>query len=518
MKTASGPVSVSDASRFRRATSSALTAVVIVFLAHRRRRHRHRRGRPLPAPEHRGARQRVVRGHRQRAVGHRARCRARIARRGHGRLAGGRNAPGAVRRTGSAADGARRRAAARAARRRNGRRGWPQAAQTESEAASRMKDEFLGTDLARAAHAAQRGARLAAPDQDGQAGRGHRAARLRIDRAERPAPGAAHRRSARHVEGADRALRLDVRAVSLDDGVCGSDVAGLAARRRRRTSRSNVNAARGAGRRARRRKPPAPGRVAPARERDQVHAARRQHRRHARVQRPRRASRCATPVPASTRSSCRASSIASRRRIRRRRARRADSASGCRWFASWSSGTAATSGSANAKDGGAMFTIRLPLHRGDQAQTTVAAGGGLADGQLAAAERRARAAARSGPGRARAAERRAAAARRLGPSAPARSTRRSRCSSRGGPTCWSATRRRRNVTPTPLVGKVQSLEAERGGRIPALALTNMARTDEGMRRMLSGRETRSAQAGGAGGPDRGDRPIDGTGARGAPRR
>lgn len=36
-----------------------------------------------------------------------------------------------------------------------------------------------------------------------------------------------------------------------------------------------------------------------------------------------------------------------------------------------------------------------------------------------------------------------------------------------------------------LVGKVQSLESERGGRIPALALTNMARTDEGMRRMLA---------------------------------
>jgi signal transduction histidine kinase/CheY-like chemotaxis protein len=36
-----------------------------------------------------------------------------------------------------------------------------------------------------------------------------------------------------------------------------------------------------------------------------------------------------------------------------------------------------------------------------------------------------------------------------------------------------------------LVGKVQSLEADRGGRIPALALTSMARTDAGMRRMLS---------------------------------
>ena len=36
-----------------------------------------------------------------------------------------------------------------------------------------------------------------------------------------------------------------------------------------------------------------------------------------------------------------------------------------------------------------------------------------------------------------------------------------------------------------LVGKVQSLDAERGGRIPALALINLSRTDEGMRRMLS---------------------------------
>jgi signal transduction histidine kinase/CheY-like chemotaxis protein len=36
-----------------------------------------------------------------------------------------------------------------------------------------------------------------------------------------------------------------------------------------------------------------------------------------------------------------------------------------------------------------------------------------------------------------------------------------------------------------LVGKVHSLEAERGGRIPALALTSVARTDEGMRRLLS---------------------------------
>jgi len=36
-----------------------------------------------------------------------------------------------------------------------------------------------------------------------------------------------------------------------------------------------------------------------------------------------------------------------------------------------------------------------------------------------------------------------------------------------------------------LVGKVQSLESDRGGRIPALALTSMARTDEAMKRLLS---------------------------------
>jgi signal transduction histidine kinase/ActR/RegA family two-component response regulator len=37
-----------------------------------------------------------------------------------------------------------------------------------------------------------------------------------------------------------------------------------------------------------------------------------------------------------------------------------------------------------------------------------------------------------------------------------------------------------------LVGKVQSLESDRGGRIPALALTTFASKDERMRRMLSG--------------------------------
>jgi signal transduction histidine kinase/ActR/RegA family two-component response regulator len=37
-----------------------------------------------------------------------------------------------------------------------------------------------------------------------------------------------------------------------------------------------------------------------------------------------------------------------------------------------------------------------------------------------------------------------------------------------------------------LVGKVRALETDRGGRIPALALTSLAQTDEGMGRLLSG--------------------------------
>ena len=36
-----------------------------------------------------------------------------------------------------------------------------------------------------------------------------------------------------------------------------------------------------------------------------------------------------------------------------------------------------------------------------------------------------------------------------------------------------------------LVGKVQSLEADRGGRIPALALTRMSQTDAETKRLLS---------------------------------
>jgi CheY-like chemotaxis protein len=36
-----------------------------------------------------------------------------------------------------------------------------------------------------------------------------------------------------------------------------------------------------------------------------------------------------------------------------------------------------------------------------------------------------------------------------------------------------------------LVGKVHSLETERGGRIPAIALTSMSGTDADMRRLLS---------------------------------
>ena len=36
-----------------------------------------------------------------------------------------------------------------------------------------------------------------------------------------------------------------------------------------------------------------------------------------------------------------------------------------------------------------------------------------------------------------------------------------------------------------LIGKVQSLDADRGGRIPAAALTSVSRTDERLRQMLA---------------------------------
>ena len=49
---------------------------------------------------------------------------------------------------------------------------------------------------------------------------------------------------------------------------------------------------------------------------------------------------------------------------------------------------------------------------------------------------------------------------------------------------WSPTARHPSGTRTQLVGKVQWLEADRGGRIPAAALTAYSRTDERVRQML----------------------------------
>ena len=60
-----------------------------------------------------------------------------------------------------------------------------------------------------------------------------------------------------------------------------------------------------------------------------------------------------------------------------------------------------------------------------------------------------------------------------------------------------------------LVGKVQSLEADRGGRIPAAALTAWSRGRSNACAACSSRCSRPAEAGRAGGAHRGDRRLTG---------
>ena len=59
-----------------------------------------------------------------------------------------------------------------------------------------------------------------------------------------------------------------------------------------------------------------------------------------------------------------------------------------------------------------------------------------------------------------------------------------------------------------LVGKVQSLESDRGGRIPAAALTALRAHRRARAADAGSVSMRSAQAGGAGHAHRGDRPAD----------
>jgi len=138
----------------------------------------------------------------------------------------------------------------------------------------------------------------------------------------------------------------------------------------------------------------------------------------------------------------------------------------------------------NAEDGGAMFTIRLPLHRGDQTEATQAP---------AAASPTVSSPPLNG-----------LRVLLLDRDQDVRELFSAVLRQRGASVCLASTvdealemleSWRPDVLVSDaaspdrdayaLVGKVQSLEAERGGRIPALALTNLARTDEGMRRMLS---------------------------------
>jgi signal transduction histidine kinase/CheY-like chemotaxis protein len=139
---------------------------------------------------------------------------------------------------------------------------------------------------------------------------------------------------------------------------------------------------------------------------------------------------------------------------------------------------------ANDPQGGARFTVRLPLHPEDQ--QAIAGGPALAASPQGTAQLdgvRVLLVDRDNDARdllSVALKQRGAAVRVAGSVAEALETLES----------W-----RPDVlvsdTSTPerdayaLVGKVQSLESDRGGRIPALALTSMARTDEATRRLLS---------------------------------
>ena len=188
-----------------------------------------------------------------------------------------------------------------------------------------------------------------------------------------------------------------------------------------------------------------------------------------------RADRVATAARASTPSSCRGSSTGSPRRIRRRRGRRADSASGCRSSASSSSCTAARFAARNSDGGrGAMFTARFPLQpvEGESRRRRCSAGGRLAsspplDGLRVLV---------------------------LDQDADGRELLRTVLQQRGAPVrtadsvadalevleAWRPdVLVSDSVSPEhdsyALVGKVQSLEADRGGRIPAVALTTFGR-------------------------------------------
>ena len=139
---------------------------------------------------------------------------------------------------------------------------------------------------------------------------------------------------------------------------------------------------------------------------------------------------------------------------------------------------------ANATDGGASFTIRLPLHRGDQNEVThapAAASPSVTSPPLDGLR-----------------------VLLLDQDQDVRELFSVVLRQRGASVCLASTvdealemleswrpdvlvsdASSPNRDAYSLVGKVQSLEAERGGRIPALALTNLASTDEGARRMLA---------------------------------
>ena len=356
-----------------------------------------------------------------------------------------------------------------------------QAARREGEAASRMKDEFLGDGVARAADAAERRARLGAPAAHRQAGSRH---------------------ASRGFESIERNVQLQAQLTgdlldvskaltgraaariagrrSLDDAARSGGVGGRAggAREGRDASTSRIPDRRSSCSAIRHACGRSSGTCSPTRSSSRRAAARSTSRSRPRRQRG-AADGARQRTAGSIRSSCRASSIASPRRTRRRRARRAGSASGCRWCGELVELHGGEIEARNRRDrAGAVFIVRFPLQpadllgaraprrRGRSVRCVRARSTGLRVLVARSRHRSARAAAHGAP----AARRRSCRRSRRSP------TRSNRSKSWRPDVLVSDAGVAASTIPTRSSARCTSLDAERGGRIPALALTALART------------------------------------------
>ena len=336
-------------------------------------------------------------------------------------------------------------------------------------------------------------------------------ARARVDRSQRAAAGAAHADLLDVSQGADgRAAGRDP-ARRRSTTRCG--------RRSRRSTPAATREGRGArrlgardaGGRARRRQPPAADRLAPARQRDQVHAARRDGR-----------SRSSKPRADEARLTVRDSGPGIDPEFLPRifdRFTQADS-SPTRAAGGLGVGPVARARAGRAarrRDRGAQSRRRrrCDLHGALSAAAGRAARPRRAESRVAgrrrhvgAARRPPRAGARSRRGRARAAADGSRAARRVGADRGDRGRGARGARSLATRTCSSATARRPIATPTRSSARFNRSTPSDGGRIPALALTTFARTDERLRQHARRRAVRAAQAGRARRAHGGDCPAE----------